>query len=917
MRTGKWSLYVFVTVIVILVALLNGGARLFTDWLWFQSLGYNMVFVKILVSDIGLRLTVGIAFFLFILVNLLATRRTVLEQGTMLLQDEGNVISFEHIPWKELLNKRVLTLVFLAVSAVLAYLFSLSVSGDWIVLQQWLNPTAFGMTDPIFSKDIGFYVFTLPFHIFLFNILFWTGLMTIFFVGLAYFISNPMAGLGGIFSRRAPRLHICGLLAFILAVKAWGYILQQYLLLYSERGAVFGAGYTEINASMLALKVMFVLAALSAVAVLAGAFMRRGGPNLAVYSVAGLIMASVLLNVAYPSLIQRFVVEPNELNREMPYIEHNIAHTRAAYNLNRIETKPFPAGEMLTREDLDNNQATVDNIRLWDWQPLRETYSQLQEMRLYYEFKDVDVDRYMIDGNYRQVMLSVRELDQTRLQEQAQTWVNERLVFTHGYGVTMSPVNEVAGDGMPHFLIKDIPPVTDTDIVLDRPEVYYGEATDQYVIVNTKAKEFDYPEGDDNVYSTYEEKSGVKLGGFAKRVLFALALGDYKLLLSTDVMPDSQMLYYRNIHERVPKIAPFLKMDKDPYIVIDNGRLTWLWDAYTTTNMYPYSEPFEGRTNYIRNAVKVAIDAYNGETTFYVADADDPIIQTYMKIFPDMFRDMEEMPETLRAHVRYPEDIFTIQANLYTLYHMQNPQVFYNREDKWEIPTEIFGREEQRMEPYYTIVQLPGEDHTEYIQITPFTPTTKRNMIGWMAARSDGDNYGSLLVYEMPKQSLVYGPMQVEARINQDTTISQQLTLWENRGSSVLRGNLIIIPIKDSLLYVEPIYMQAEQSRMPELRRVLVSHGDRVVMEPNLEQALATLFGDGDGKPPAAPPAEPGAEPDPTEPVVARTLTDLIDEAVQHFNTAEERMRSGDWSGYGKALDAMKRTLDEMAAQSE
>ncbi len=913
MGSGRWSLYVIVALIALFFAFLNGGARLFTDWLWFQSLGYDSVFIKILLSDIGLRVAVGIVFFLFMVVNLLMTRRIVLEQGTMLLQ-EGNVISIENIPWKDLLNKRVLTLVFLAASAVLAYMFSLSVSGDWIVLQQFLNPTEFGVADPIFGKDIGFYVFTLPFQIFLFNILFWTGLITIFFVGLSYFISNPMAGIGGIFHHPSSRVHVSVLLAFILAVKAWGYVLQQYLLLYSDRGAVFGAGYTDINAVMLALKVMLVLAILSAAAVLVGAFLRRG-PNLAVYSVVGLVAASALLTGAYPSLIQRFVVEPNELNRELPYIEHNIAHTRDAYNLNRIETKPFPAGVTLTREDLDQNKATVDNIRLWDWQPLRETYSQLQEMRLYYEFKDIDVDRYVIDGEYRQVMLSARELDQTRLQEQAKTWVNERLVFTHGYGVAMSPVNEVAGDGMPHFLIKDIPPATNTDIVLDRPEIYYGEATDGYVIVNTKAQEFDYPEGDDNVYCTYQEESGVKLGGIFKRVLFALALGDYKLLLSTDVTPDSQMLYYRNIHDRVPKIAPFLTMDQDPYIVIHDGRLVWMWDAYTTTNMYPYSEPFRGRTNYIRNSVKVVVDAYNGETTFYVADETDPIIQTYMKIFPDMFRMMDEMPEGLRAHVRYPQDMFTIQANLYTLYHMENPQVFYNREDKWEMPTEIFGREEQALEPYYTIVQLPGEDKTEYIQITPFTPTNKRNMIGWMAARSDGENYGSLLVYEMPKQSLVYGPMQVEARINQDTTISQQLTLWENRGSSVIRGNLIIIPIKESLLYVEPIYMQAEQSRMPELRRVVVSHGDRVVMEPNLELALAALFGAGDGTP--APPPEAGGEPGITEPGAARSITDLIDEAVMHFNSAEERMRSGDWAGYGQALDALKRALDQLAAQAE
>ncbi len=915
MVTGRVTLYVIIATVALLFMMLNGGARLFTDWLWFQSLGYEGVFIKILVSDIGLRVAVGITFFLFLLVNLLMTRKTVLEQGTVSLR-EGNVISLENVPWKDFLNKRVLTLLFLAASAVLAYMFSLSVAGDWIILQKFLNPSQFGVNDPIFGKDIGYYVFTLPFHIFLFNILFWAGLITTFFVGAAYFLSNPTAGIGGLFANPSSRVHMSALLAFLLAVKSGGYLLQQYLLLYSARGAVFGPGYTDINANMLALKVLLVISALSTVVVLASAFVKRGS-GIALYAVGGLVLASILLNSVYPSMVQRFVVEPNELNRELPYIEHSISFTREAYNLNKIERKPFPAGRTVELADLEANQATVDNIRLWDWQPLRQTYSQLQEMRLYYEFKDIDLDRYTIDGKYRQVMLAARELDQNRLQEQAKTWVNQRLVFTHGYGVAMSPVNKVSGEGLPHFLIKDIPPVTDTDIVLERPEIYYGEATDQYVLVNTHAQEFDYPEGEDNVYTTYQEESGVKLGSMFKRVIFALALGDYKLLLSTDVTPDSQILYYRNIKERVEKIAPFLLMDKDPYLVINEGRLTWMWDAYTTTNMYPYSQPFQGRTNYIRNSVKVVVDAYNGEVTFYVADQSDPIIQTFEKIFPDMFRSIDELPESIRPHVRYPQDMFTIQANLYTLYHMQNPQVFYNREDKWEMPTEIFGRDEQLMEPYYTIVQLPGEEETEFVLITPFTPSNKKNMIGWMAARSDGDNYGNLLVYEMPKQSLVYGPMQVKARINQDTTISQQLTLWENRGSQVIRGNLIIIPIKDSLLYVEPIYLQAEQSRMPELRRVIVVHGDRVVMEPNLELALAAIFGKSDGRPDPPPAVDDGTAPVIGDPAVDLSVRHLIDEAVMHYNAAQDRLRSGDWNGYGQSLDAMKRVLDQLADQTE
>lgn len=914
MRAQRWMLYVLIAGVVVFVVCLGGAARLYTEWLWFHSLGYNQVFVKILLSDIGLRVAVGLAFFAFLFINLLLARRVVLEQGRITLQ-EGNVIQINpDIPWQSLLSKKVLTLLFFALSAVLAYLFTLSVAGDWVLLQKFLNPTSFGIADPIFGRDVGFYVFTLPFQIFIFNILFWTGIITILFVGLAYFISSPFRGLGGLLGHSFARAHLSALVAFILLVKAWGYLLQQYLLLYSARGVVFGPGYTDINATLLAYRVLLVLAVLAAVAVIANIYLRR--PQMILYAVGGLIVTSLVLGSVFPAVLQKFVVEPNELNRERPFIEHNIRFSRLAYALDRVEQQPFPAGRTVGLDAIEANAATVNNIRLWDWQPLQATYSQLQQIRTYYEFKDVDVDRYTIDGEYRQVMLAARELDQDQLPEQAKTWVNQRLVYTHGYGVAMSPVNEVTSEGMPVFLMKDIPPVTDTDLVLDQPEIYFGEATDNYVIVRTNQQEFNYPEGDTNVFTTYAADSGVELGSLLRRALFALSFSDYRLLVSTEVRPDSLVLYYRNIWERVPKIAPFLSFDRDPYIVVNGGKLYWMWDAYTTTNMFPYAEPFRGRENYIRNSVKVVVDAYTGEVDFYVAEPEDPLIQTFQKIFPGMFRDLDEMPEGLRAHIRYPVDLFKAQAQMYATYHMQNPVVFYNREDKWNLPTEIFGRDEQPMEPYYTIIKLPGEEKPEFTLILPFTPQGRKNMIGWMAARSDGDNYGKLLVYEMPKQSLVYGPMQVEARINQDQYISQQLTLWENRGSTVIRGNLLAIPIEDSLLYIEPIYLQAEASKMPELRRVVLLHGDRVVFEPDLPRALAAMFGR-PGDPVAPPPPSEDADGElPAGPGPERTMFELIKEANREYQRAQDRLREGDWSGYGRALEALGRVLEELARQS-
>jgi len=803
----------------------------------------------------------------------------------------------------------LLLLLFAALSLFMAFLFNFSASNDWVILQKFLHPTWFGIVDPVFQLDVGFYVFKLPFYLFLYKVASMAIVITAFWVAIVHLLVNFAQGNPGrLLQSISARYHFSFLAAVFFIIKAVGYQLEQYTLLFTHHGAVWGPGYTGTHATLLAYKVLAVIALLCALAILINLFLKRF--RLIVYSIGVLLVASVILGGVYPYLVQKFVVSPNEAVIERPYLERNIQFTRMAYNLDKIEKTSFPAGRILSVEDISANQDTIENIRLWDWDPLKQTYSQLQEIRLYYEFPDIDVDRYTIDGRYRQVMLAPRELNQEHLPTQAKTWVNQRLTFTHGYGIAMSPVNELTGEGLPTFFLKDIPPQGNTDLQVNRPEIYYGERTDGYVIVNTKTKEFSYPKGDENVYSIYEGDGGVQVSDFLRRIMLALTLGDYKLLISSEIDNNSKILYYRNIYQRLQKLAPFLQFDKDPYIVTSEGKLYWMWDAYTTTDSFPYSEPYNNESNYLRNSVKVVIDAYSGQVSFYISDENDPLVMTYSKMFPGMFKPLDEMPDDLRKHIRYPEDLFSVQSQMYCVYHMDDPLIFYNKEDKWNIATEMLGQDEKPIEPYYTIIKLPGADKPEFVLIMPFTPQNKRNMIAWMAASSDGDNYGKLRSYNFPKQELVYGPALIEARINQDTTISQQLSLWNQRGSTVIRGNVLAIPIKDALLYVAPIYLQAEQSKMPELRRIIVSHGERVVMEPTLEKALERIFGTESGVRTPVGPAETGV---PTAPL---NISDLAKSANQLYDEAQNKLKAGDWAGYGETIGKLKQTLTDLVNQA-
>jgi len=627
------------------------------------------------------------------------------------------------------------------------------------------------------------------------------------------------------------------------------------------------------------------------------------------YGLGGWIVAAIIVGGIFPGLMQRFQVQPSELARERPYIEYNIQATREAFALSQVEEEAFPAEKSPSYQDVVQNRQTIDNIRLWDHRPLKDTYNQIQAIRLYYDFHDVDVDRYVIDDTYRQVMLSARELSPEKLAGEAQTWVNRRLQFTHGYGVALSPVNEISSEGLPVLLVKDIPPVGHFDI--EQPQIYFGEKTNDYVIVNTKTQEFDYPMGEENVYGHYEGEDGVSIGSFFRKLVYAWEFGDFNILISGELSTESRVLYYRNIGERVSHLAPFLELDSDPYLVVMDGRLFWIQDAYTTTARYPYSQPLgEGGLNYIRNSVKAAVDAYNGSVTFYVIDPEDALIRTYQSIFPELFVPVEQMPEPLQAHLRYPEDMFNIQASVYQSYHMQDARVFYNKEDLWAVPKEVYSGSEQPVEPYYIIMRLADEEKGEFLLMLPFTPVNKNNTIGWLAARCDGDNYGKLLAYHFPKERLVYGPSQIENRIQQDTVITEQLALWGRGGSRVIRGNLLMIPLGKSNLYVEPVFLQAEAGGLPELKRVIVAAGEEIAMEPTLGECIAAIFGT------EAPPTEPEVEPPPpTEPEapVSSEIASLIEEAQQHYDTAQQYLKVGDWANYGKELEALKAVLDRLA----
>lgn len=884
--------FFFIAGILFLLFLFGGTfITIYTDWLFFGELDFPEIFIKILSVQLLLGLAFGLFSLVFIMINLFVANREHFAPVELFFDGQTQIS----------LNIAMLAKWVIPITTILGIIASVyigilgsSLWNEFLLFQGRLNA---GVSDPLFGQDIGFYLFAIPWLEIIKNFVTLFLFITLFLVCVNYFLRGGITVLEKTLAiERRVKIHAGFLGGLFIMNIAFGLYLDQFNLLMSPHGVIFGAGYTDVYARIYVLRALIILTVLSGVLFIAGAF--RGSRKIMFAPLGLTALIYVIGFLAYPALLQSLKVAPNELALERPFIEHHVRFTRLGYGLDSIEVRPFDVSYALTGQDIERNNATIRNIRLWDDAPVRRTYSQLQQIRTYYSFKDVDNDRYRINGEYMQVMISPRELSYGDLP--SKSWINEKLVFTHGFGISMGPVSRISQEGLPEFIIQDIPPVSSADIAITRPEIYFGELSSDYVVINTKIPEFDYPTSEGNIYTSYQGKGGVALSSLLKKVAFAVKFGTEKLLLSSDITSESRILYYRNILERAQTIAPFLLYDQDPYVVIaEDGRLFWIIDAYTVSNKLPYSSPLDSKINYIRNSVKVVVDAYNGTVQFYVSDPDDVMMKVYSAIFPKLFLPLTAMDDELRKHIRYPKGFLQVQAKMFSTYHMTDPKVFYNKEDLWEIP----AYRDQLIEPYYTIMKLPEDKQEEYILLLPYTPSKRDNLAAWIAGRCDEPNYGKLIVYTFPRDRLVFGPRQIDARIDQDSYISQQLTLWGQRGSQVIRGSLLIIPIEKSLLYVQPLYLAAEdKGGLPELRRVILAFENNVVMEENLELALRQLFGGKEASSLSA--RETGHEETP--------LDQLAKEAVQAYERLTELIRQGNWAGYGEELKKLGQILKKM-----
>ncbi len=913
---------------VVLLFILPSSVQYFTDWLWFRELGYEGIFLRTLNAQLTVFTATFTAVFLFLFFNLRIARGSISRPRVTIGTDaDGRAIAVDTGPLARLA---------LPAAVIVAFGFGLAGARNWMLWLNFANGLPFGQADPLFGLDISFYVFRLPAWNALQQQALFTSILALVGCGLYYvlsgsFVIEPRTQAGFWPSIRlmpSARRHL-GLLAALSFVElAWGTWLERPQLLLTQADALFGASYADAHARLPFLWLTIAVLGLGAALAIVQGFSRRAWPlPLAIALYFGVSIGGGI----YAASVQRFSVMPNELNRERPYLVNNIEATRRAYALDRVEEREHSGDAELSARDIIANASTIENVRLWDHVPLLQTFAQIQEIRTYYDFKSVDNDRYMIDGKYRQVMLSARELSPESIPNR--TWVNERLMYTHGYGLTLGPVNQVTTEGLPVLMIRDLPPVSTTNLKVDEPSIYFGELSSDYVLVNTKQREFHYPKGDDNETTVYAGSGGVSIGTFWRRLMFALRFADTDILFTNQLTAESRILYNRRVADRVQQLAPFLSYDGDPYLVLWNGRLVWIQDAYTTTRNYPYATPTlyqNGRINYIRNSVKIVIDAYHGSTSFYLAEPTDPIALTLAKIFPGLLQPLATMPAELRKHIRYPEDIFAIQASLYQNYHMTNPQVFYNKEDQWQVPTLDAERGSVTMQPYYTIMRLPGEKHEEFIQMLPFTPKLKENLSAWMVARSDPEEYGKLLVFQFPKQKFVFGPKLIVGRINQDEVISPQISLWNQQGSRVIWGTLLVIPINESLLYVRPLYLQSSEAKIPELKQVIVAYQGRIEMAETLTRALARIFGSsitGALAPDrlsssatsvvATPAAEDVAVPagraggGPGAPADS-TVASLVAEMRSHFDAADKALRTSDSAAYAEEMKKARDVLDRL-----
>ena len=880
-------------------------AEFYTDWLWFQEVGYEQVFLRSLTARSIVTVAAALAAFALLAANVVVAMRSLRPRPFLIATAQG--------PQTITIDPATVRPLVLLAAAGLSLMIGLFAGGRWDTWLYHLYATPFGRVDPVLGRDIGFYVFTLPLLEHLQGLLLFVVFLMLASAVAAYVVAGEVAfdPARGLLVSRAAMRHLGVVAAVFLLVLAFGAWLQIPQLLTSRSGVVTGASYVDVHARMPALWGLMAAGVLAALLALSAAAAGRGVGRIAL--AVGLYVLVALGGSAYAAIIQRFVVAPNEQVRETPFIVHNIAATRHAFGLDTVQERSLSGEARLTRADLERNAATIENVPLWNDRPLLDTFSQLQEIRTYYDFVAVDNDRYTIDGKYRQIMLSARELNSRSLP--SRTWINERLTFTHGYGLTLGPVNEVTREGLPVLFIRDLPPVSTHDLAVTQPAIYYGELSNDHVFVKTKTEEFDYPRGDDNVFTTYAGDGGVPMSNTLRRLMFAIRFRSTDTFFSPNLTQESRVMMYRRITERVNRIAPFLRYDPDPYLTITDGRLVWMQDVYTTSTRYPYASSAAG-VNYIRAAIKTTIDAYHGRTVFHVVDPTDPITQTIGRIFPSLLQPLEVMPEDLRTRLRYPQQIFTIQAAMFATYHMLNPAVFYNREDQWEIPAFDVGGQRHSMQPYYTIMKLPGETGAEYIQMLPYTPSGKDNLAAWMVARSDGENYGRLAVFQFPKQTVIFGPKQIAARISQDQAIAPQITLWNQQGSEVIQGTLLVIPIEESLIYIRPLYLKAQGGSIPELKRVIVAYQNQIVMEETLESALERIFPGGGRRDPqpveTGAPQQPGAPQPQLQDPGASDMSTLAAQARNHYQRALQAQREGNWALYGEEIRRLGEVLERM-----
>ncbi len=884
-KKSFWYIVIGIILLYILPKMVKFSIDFSIDYLWFNSLGFLERFLKVITSRVIIFLIASILFFIIALLNHIIIQKYLSKKG--------------HILYITKRVNREIFISFILLLLVFAIIFGSVASNFWEEFLKYSNFQKFNIIDPIFHKDASFYIFQLPVINFVKMWIRWA-LIFIFIWGLAFYLFTKVISITPqkIIIPKAVRVHLGIILFLITLTYTVGYFFKRYELLWNQHSIVKGASYTDVYAHILAYNILIVASLYIALYFLI--WIHSQNYKGLYTSLIGFFIILLIFQYIYPFFLQKFVVAPNEIDKEKRFIQYTIKYTRLAYKIDKINEKKFNIENSLSEKEIEKERDIIDNIRLWDWRPLKMTFKQLQEIRPYYIFSDVDVDRYMINGKLTEVMLSAREITHSNLPKEARNWINRYLKYTHGYGIVMIPVSVINQEGLPEFYIKDIPPVSIQGLKITRPEIYYGETSSDYVIVNTKTSEFDYPSGDGNIYTTYKGDGGVQLSSNWRKFLFSAYLGSIKILFSDFIIDSSRAMIRRNIIERVKKIAPFLLYDNDPYIVLSKGKIYWIIDAYTFTDKFPYAEKFNDEINYIRNSIKVIINAYTGKVKLYIVDKNDAIAQTYRKIFPQLFSDFSKLDNDIKSHFRYPDDIFAIQSSMYSAYHMTQSDVFYNKEDLWNFPTEIYEQDEIIMDSYYVINKINNNEKSEFLNVIPFTPAKKNNMIAWLAASCDGTNYGKLTVLKFPKKNLTYGPMQIEAQIDQHSEISKLISLWGQKGSKVIRGNLLVIPIKNSLLYIEPLFLQAEKQELPEIKRVIVSYNNNISIASSLDEALTSVLeGNVSNRLPDI-----GID--------EETIRNMADQALIYYQESSKAIKNGDWTKYGNSMNKLKNILEQI-----